>query len=49
MARGHEEVLTNQVERRRGTPWEMPTASSLVHAMFAEKLRLYNKFVSISV
>ena len=30
MARGHEEVSTSQVKRRRGTPWETPTSSNLV-------------------
>ena len=43
MKKGHEEVLTNQVGRRKGTPWEMPTASSLVAAMSIEELRLYNQ------
>ena len=42
MARGHEEVSTSQARRRRGPPREMPTASSLVVAMYAEELRLYN-------
>ena len=42
MVRGHEEVSTNQVGRRRGTPWEMPTASNLVAAMSTKELRLYN-------
>ena len=42
MARGHEKVLTSQARRRRGTPWEMPTASSLVVAMYVEELRLCN-------
>ena len=44
MARGHEEVSTSQAGRRRGTPWEMPIANSLVVAMSAEELRLYNQF-----
>ena len=43
MARGHEEVLTSQAGHRRGTPREMPTASSLVTVMFAEELRLYSQ------
>ena len=43
MTRGHEEVSTSQVGRRRGIPRETPTASSLVVAMFAEELRLYNQ------
>ena len=46
MARGHEEVLTNQARRRRGTPWEMPTASSLVAAMSIEELRLYSQILA---
>ena len=43
MARGHEEVSTNQAGRGRGTPQETPTASSLVAATFVEELRLYNQ------
>ena len=43
MARGHEEASTNHVGRRRGTPKEKPTARSLVAAMSAEELRLYNQ------
>ena len=42
MIRGHEEVSTSQVGRRRGTPREMHIASSLVVAMYVEELRLYN-------
>ena len=42
MARGYEEVSTSQVRRRRGTPCETPTASSLVAAMSIEELRLYD-------
>ena len=50
MERGHEEVLTSQARHRRGTPWETPTASSLVAAMSVEELRLYNKiFAEISL
>ena len=41
MARGYEEVSGSQVGCRRVTPWETPTASSLVVAMSAEELRLY--------
>ena len=41
MARGHEGVSTSQAGRRKGTPRETPTVSSLVVAMFAEELRLY--------
>ena len=43
MARGHEDVLTSQAGHRRGTPRETLTASSLVAAMSAEELRLYNQ------
>ena len=43
MARGHEEISTSQVGRRRGTPREMPTVSSVVVAMSVEELRLYNQ------
>ena len=46
MARGHEEVLTSQARRKRGTPWETPIASSLVAAMSTEELRLYNQIPS---
>ena len=50
MERGHEEVLTSQARHRRGTSWEMPTASSLVAAMSVEELRLYNQiFAEISL
>ena len=43
MARGHGEVSTSQAGRRRGTPLEIPIASSLVVAMFIEELRLYSQ------
>ena len=43
MTRGHEEVLTSQAGRRRGTPRETPIASGLVAAMSTEELRLYNQ------
>ena len=43
MAKGHEAVSTSQAGHRRGTPWEMPTVSNLVAAMFAEELRLYSQ------
>ena len=43
MARGYEEVLTSQVGRRRGTPWEMPIANSLVATMSVEEPRLYSQ------
>ena len=41
MTRGHEEVSTNQVGRRRGIPRETPTTNSLIVAMSVEELRLY--------
>ena len=40
---GHEEISTNHAGRKRGTPRETPTASSVVVAMFAGELRLYNQ------
>ena len=43
MARGYEEVSNSQTGRRRETPWETPTASSQVAAMFAEELRLFSQ------
>ena len=43
MARGHKEVSTSQAGRRRGTPRETPTASSLVTVMSVEELRLYSQ------
>ena len=43
MPRGYEEVSSNQARRRRGTPLETPTASSLVAVMYIEELRLYNQ------
>ena len=50
MARGYEEVSNSQDGHRRGTPREMPTASSLVAAMSIEELRLYNQvYVEISL
>ena len=41
MGKGHKEVSTTG--RKRGTPRETPTASSLVAAMSTEELRLYNQ------
>ena len=41
MARGEDDSSTNQVGRRGLTPWESPTASSLVAAMFVEELRFF--------
>ena len=43
IARGHEEVSTNQAGHRTGTPQETPTASSLVAAMSTKELRLYSQ------
>ena len=43
MTRGNEEVSTSQARRRRGTPRETPTTSSLVIAMSTEELRLYSQ------
>ena len=43
MTRGYKEVSNSQVGRRRGTPRETPTASSLVVAISAEELRLYSQ------
>ena len=48
MERGHEEILTSQAGHRRGTPWETPTACSLVAAMSVEELRLYNQ-ISVEI
>ena len=42
MAKGYEEVSCSQAGRRRGTPLETPTKSSLVATMFVEELRLYS-------
>ena len=39
--RGHEEASTSQAGRKRGTPRESPTASSLVAAMSVEELRSF--------
>ena len=41
MARGHEETSTSRVGRRKGAPWESPTASSLVAAMSVEEMRFF--------
>ena len=43
MARGHRETSTSQVGRKRGTPRETPTVSSLVVAMFVEDLRSFRQ------
>ena len=46
LARGYKEVSTSLARRRRGTPLEMSTASSLVAAMSAEQIRLYNQILT---
>ena len=43
MARGHKEAFTSQEGRRRGTPRETPTESSLVAAMSIEDLRPFRQ------
>ena len=43
MVRGHEEASTNQVRRKRGTPWETPTLSILVAAKFVKDLRSFKQ------
>ena len=43
MERGHEETSTSQARRKRGTPWEMPTVSSLVAAMSVEELGFFKQ------
>ena len=46
MERGHEEASSSQVERKRGTPREMPTVSSLVAAMSVEELRFFRQVLA---
>ena len=46
MARGYEEVSSSQAGCWRVTPRETPTASSLVAAMSAKELRLYNQVLA---
>ena len=41
MARDQEETSTSQARRRKGTPLESPTASSLVASMSVEELRSF--------
>ena len=41
MARGQEETFTSQARRKRGTPRESPTESSLVAAMSVKELRSF--------
>ena len=48
MARGHEEASTSQTGRKRGTPRETPTISSLVVVMSVEDLIPSDKFLSPS-
>ena len=43
MARVYEEISSSQARCQRGIPRETPIASSLVAAMSAEELRLYNQ------
>ena len=43
MARGHKEASTSQARRKRGTPREMPMASSLLAAMSVEDLRSFRQ------
>ena len=43
MARGYEEISRSQARRRRVTPQETPTASSVVTSTTVEKLRLYSQ------
>ena len=42
MERGYEEISTNQAGRKRGTPWETPTVSSLVDAISVKELRSFS-------
>ena len=43
MARCHEEDSTSQARRKRGTPRETPTMSSLVATMSIEDLRSFKQ------
>ena len=43
MARGHKEASTSQATRKRGGPWETPTASNLVTTMSIEDLRSFRQ------
>ena len=43
MAGGQEETSTSQVGRKRGTPRDTPTTSSLVAAMSIEELKSFNQ------
>ena len=46
MARGHEKASTSQAGRKRGTPREMSTVSSLFAAMFVEDLRSFRQVLT---
>ena len=46
MVRGYEEASSSQARRQRVTPRETPTTSSLVTAMSAKELRLYNQVLA---
>ena len=41
MMRGQDETSTSQVGRRKGSSWELPTASSLVSSMSMEEMRSF--------
>ena len=43
MLRGHEEASTSHAGRKRGTPRETPTESSLVTSMSTEDLRSFRQ------
>ena len=47
MAIGHEEASTSQTGRKRGSPWETPSVSSVVPAMLVEKLRSFSQVLTI--
>ena len=47
MARSHEEASTSQAGRKRGTPWETPTVSSLVATMFVEELSSFGQVLTV--
>ena len=46
MVRGYKEASTSQARRKRGTPWEMPTVSSLVAATSVEELRSFRQVLA---
>ena len=43
MARAHEKTYTSLAGHKGGTPWEMPSVSSLVAAMSVEELRSFSQ------